>query len=258
MPQYGEQISNLPRSLKQAMALRTLAVLLRRHHAAHPLRLFEIHPAGGMYDCLTLMLGTCEATICTFNLAGSSLLLQPLGPERPPDGCRREWHDDMWRYPGAYFAAGDADAFADVLEARLGLVPVKKAPPPTPATISVAVFAELARRYALSNRAPEFRSGWMDTSGMGGSGLRGWVADFPKIQARCDADGGENWPDRAMAANRLWAVKDPWTEHPRVVLDLAAGRVFERGKPVGSVWERYRKGAGIRELAWWVEGLWRG
>ena len=239
------------------MVLRTLSALLRRHHAAHPLRLFEMHPGGGMYDCLALMLGECEQTVCIFNIGGSSLLLHQLGPKRPPEGRSAEWHADMWRYPGAYFAAQGVEGFADRLEERLGLIPVKKPPPPTPATLSVAVLAELAHRYALSDKGPTFRSGWMDSSGMGGSGVRGWVASFPKIQALCDATSEGNWQARAMAASRLWAVQGPSGAQPQVVLDLASGRVFDGGKPVGSLWERYRKGAGIRELAWWVEGLWR-
>jgi hypothetical protein len=257
-PAFGESIHEIPRSLKQAIALRTLSLLLRRHHVAHSLRLFEMHPGGGMYDCLGLILGSCEGSLCLFNLAGTSLSLHQVGPKQPPEGRPREWHDDLWRYPGAYFAAGSAEEFVEVLEARLGLGPVKKAPPATPATVSVAVLAELANRYALSRRAPAFRSGWEDTSGMGGSGVRAWVADFPTIQARCDAAPREDWTARALAANRLWGVQGREETRPKVVIDVAKGRVFLDAKPVGSVWDRYRKGAGFRDLAWWVEGLWLG
>jgi hypothetical protein len=134
--------------------------------------------------------------------------------------------------------------------------PIVQLPPTTASTVSVAVLSEVAHRYALSPRAPVFRSGWMDSSGMGGSRVRAWVADFTAIQARCDAT--TDWTVRALAASRLWGIQDPGEERPRVVVDVGSGRVYLDSEPVGSVWDRYRRGAGFRESAWWVEGLWRG
>ena len=247
----------LPRALKQAMTLQTLAVLLRRHHPSLGLRLMELHPCGGMYDCLALVTRKFEQSLCLFNLAGSGLLLEPLGRPRPPEGAEESWHQSVWRYPRAYFSSGGPSELADVLEARLGLPAVSGSLSPSASTISVAVIAQLAQRFALSDKAPYFRSGWLDTSGMEGSSVRPWVAEFPELMRRCE----EAEPDSmepARLAGRLWAVgSEDHIEQPDLVIDLATGEVRSDGATEGSLWSRYKKGAGIRELAWWLERIWK-
>ena len=46
-------------------------------------------------------------------------------------------------------------------------------------------------------------------------------------------------------------------EQPDLVVDLATGELRRKGRKEGSLWSRYAQGAGIRELAWWVETLWK-
>jgi hypothetical protein len=251
------ELPELPRSLVQAMVLLTLSALYRRHHRAHDLRLFEMHPGGGMYDGYTLVIPPKMINLCFFNVAGTGLLLHEVGEPRPPEGADERWFDNVWRYPRAFLTVGGAVRLADRMEARLGLEPVRQTPAPSPSSIVVATFAELARRYALSDRAPHFRSGWLDTSGMVPSSVRPWVRRFTEVQARCDAADG--WPAAALVANRLWGVdgEERAMDDPRVVVDLGTGTVFLEGEPAGSLWHRYQKGEGLRSLAWWLERLWR-
>ncbi|MFT6400509.1 MAG: hypothetical protein ACJAYU_005281 [Bradymonadia bacterium] len=193
----------LPRSLRQAMALQTMSLLFRRHGKPMNLRLVELHPGGGMYDCLALMAGEFRHTLCMFNLRGSSVLLEASGPPRPPLDANEAWHDDLWRYPREFLAAGGGLGFADRLSDRLGLPGDGHMPQPSPASVSMGVLAELAHRYALSTKAPFFRSGFFDTSGMAPSSTRPWVAQFPKIKARCDAAGPDGQA-QARIATCLW------------------------------------------------------
>ncbi len=262
MSAHAPPLPELPRSLKQAMVLQTIALLLRRHQGHGKLRLVELHPGGGTYDCLALAGPIEESALCIFNVAGSSLLLHPRGRPVPPRDVDDEWHNDLWRYPSEYLAARGVEPFVARLEARLGLTPPKKLPPASPSSVSVSVLAQLAQRFALAARPPFFRSGWFDSAGMAGSSVCPWVADFPKIQARCDA-ARDDWPKQALAAGRLWGIgSEKFFERPDVVVDVATGQVYRTAtSPAveqGSLWSRYQKGAGIRELAWWVETLWKG
>ena len=249
---------NLPRSLKQAIALRTISLLMRRHHYKKDLRLVELHPCGGTYDCLALAAGRFKKTLVCFNLPGTGLLLEPLddGPCPPPQDALDDWSGDVWRYPEHYFHCRGVEGFVDSLERRLGLPQGRKLPQPSASTISVAVLAQLADRFALSSAPPTFRSGWEDSSGWSGSSCRSWVGQVPHLLARCDE--AENWVEEAAVAGRLWGIgSEHWFEEPDAIVDLGTGDVFRSGQRQGSLWARYQNGAGIRKLAWWLEGIWK-
>jgi hypothetical protein len=203
------------------------------------------------------MAGEFRHTLCMFNLRGSSVLLEASGPPRPPLDANEAWHDDLWRYPREFLAAGGGLGFADRLSDRLGLPGDGHMPQPSPASVSMGVLAELAHRYALSTKAPFFRSGFFDTSGMAPSSTRPWVAQFPKIKARCDAAGPDGQA-QARIATCLWGVcSDDAGKEPSVIVDFWTGKVVREGHVEGSLWSRYNDGAGVRDLAWWVETLWR-
>lgn len=252
----SDEMPELPRSLKQAMVFQTLTLLYRRHGQRLDLRLFEAHPGGGMYDCLGLSTDA-PSVLCMFNIEGSSLVVHEMGPPNPPADPPPWWSFGQWRYPRAFYAYGGAAGLADQLVRRLGLSERRLNETSTATSISIAVLAELAKRHALSDNAPHFRSGFCDTSGMASSAVRSWVAQIPTIQARCDAAGHGTY-EAARLANRLWGVCDATNSSPHAVVDLGNGRVYVDGEEAGSLWSRYVEGAGIRELAWCLEGLWRG
>ncbi len=247
----------MTRALSQAIAFPTLSRLFRHHGSSLNLRLLETHPGGGMYDCLGLVRGPFEKFFCNFNVEGSSLTLDPVGPPRPPGEPPDWWYDDIWRYPVAYFEAGTTEALADMIAARLGLPADRPAEPPSPSSVSIAVLAELAKRYAMATEAPEFRSGFFDSSGMSPSSPRAWVAQVPDVHARMLA-AGEGTKEAALIANRLWGICDRGSYEPKIIVDLATGAVVSGGKAQESLWVRYGKGAGIRELAWSLERHWCG
>jgi len=247
---------NLPISLKQAMALRSISLLMRRHHHEMDLQLVELHPCGGTYDCIALAARRFKKILCCFNLPGTGLSLEPVGDPSPPRDALDDWSETVWRYPEHYFHCGGVEGFVDSLERRLGLPQGRKLPPPSVSTISVAVLAQLADRFALSSGPPTFRSGWEDSSGWDGSSSRSWVSQLPHLQERCEKS--ENWAKEAAVAGRLWGIgSERLFEGPDAIVDLGTGDVFRSGQRQGSLWARYQKGAGIRELAWWLEGIWK-
>ena len=224
----------MTRSLKLGMALKTLSALHRRHPE---LRLTETHPGGGMYDCLGLHTADFQLR-CTANLAGTSLALNDAGRPRPPAHPFSGWESDVWRYPEAWFRHDGAEGLATALEERLGL-PSPAVVTATPATVALGVVAELAGRYALSNVDLQLRSGWHDSSGMGGCHLRDWVK--PLVSA-----AEEDWEARRRIGNGYWQLD---RGGPKVLLDLKTGRAAAL-----DLWQGYRSGQGIRELAWALEG----
>jgi len=56
-----------------AVGWKIVAELFRRHHESASLRLYETHPAGGLYDCLSLFSGSFPGgrRLCDFNQASS-------------------------------------------------------------------------------------------------------------------------------------------------------------------------------------------
>lgn len=251
----------MPSPLKQAIALKTISVLYRRHHKDWPLRLVETHPGGGMYDCIGLTVGRFEKFLCNFNLAGSSLVLEEMRPPTRPPYDPKDWESDG-DYPTLYMEKAEyksgpwgSEDFVNLLEARLGLEVGRKPAPATASSVSIGVLAQLAERFSLSSNPPDFRSGYSGD-------VRKWVADFPEIQAKCDAS--RDGVDQALVAGRLWRITDSVpkaeesTETRAPVVDLATGRVSVQGEYQGSLWTRYQEGEGVRKLAWWVETLWKG
>ena len=94
------ELLNLPTSLKQAIALRSISLLMRRHHREMDFRLVELHPCDGTYDCIALAARRFKKTLVCFNLPGTGLLLGPLGDApSPPRDALDDWSGDVWRYP---------------------------------------------------------------------------------------------------------------------------------------------------------------
>lgn len=117
----------------------------------------------------------------------------------------------------------------------------------------MAVLAELAARYSLSDTRLVLECGWYDSSGMDGSSVRPWAARHPRSKQWSQSEGVP-WEKRARQFGRLWAIAaDEWGEAV-VTLDLPSGEVADRdGKVNWSIVEEYKNGAGIREMAWRME-----
>lgn len=238
--------------VKRAIAWRTLTEIVR-HHPTLDLRVMETHPCDGQYDCLTLVRGPSCTSVCMFNLAGTGLALAgPLGPPRDlPWWLKEHGEADIWRYP-QHGLGEDRGALALAIEARLGFPERHPGDPPATRTgLALGVIAELLDRVALSARPVDVRCGWFDTPYS--VGVRPWAADKPGVGAVPDT---APWPQRARAAGRFWALDrrgDP--VDPALVIDLATTQVWARARPAGWLADRYAAGAGIRAMAWELEGV---
>jgi hypothetical protein len=221
------------RPWKLAVALKTLTELLRRY--GH-LRLIELHPCGGGYDCL----GVCDSemdVLCQFNLAGTSLLIKP---ERSPVTMPEGLETDLWRYPEVWL---EHDLAAQ-LARRTGL-PERPYRPASPPTVALGVIAEMVGRLAMSDVDVQLRSGWHDSSGMEGSFLRDWCPPEPT--------GSTDWKTQARWGCRFWSAGWEATK-PGLVFDLSTGALLDGSL---STWTAYRAGEGIRAMAATLEKRWR-
>ena len=232
--------------LKRAIAWHT-CVDLARHHPTLDLRIFETHPGGGQYDCLTVFReGLTE--VVSFNLAGSSLLLgPPVGRARDRDGLtQRHPEAGLWRYPQAGLARDRSELASDI-EARLGF-PDRVPPRHTATGLALSVISVLMDRVALGSRPVDARCGWQD--GSYGASAAPWATGL--VAAPADA---APWQDRMRVYGRFWALDRAMHSVDRpVILDLASSAVWLRGVPSGSLLDRFRHGEGVRALAWWLEG----
>ena len=252
MDPSAPDIPTVKTALKRAVAWRTAAEIIRRHPALD-LRLLETHPGGGQYDGVTLVRGPDHILVCSFNLAGSSLLLGP--PLRPARSTTQETPYpptvDLWRYPQHGWAE-DRRALAIAMEAHLGFPdPPAHHQPSSPTVLALAVIAELLDRLALSDRPVDLRNGWYDSSGHDGCGVRSWTATLPALRG-LDATA-PSLPLR-RAATRCWSLDRAVHPHrPSVVVDLASSRWWCDGQERASFATLYRAGGGIRAMAWELE-----
>jgi hypothetical protein len=202
--------------------------------------MIELHPGSGMYDCLGVWKGDLDVQ-CQFNLAGTSLAfghaLPPSEREDRPDW----WREELWTYPQMWLQHD----LVNELQLRIGLQ-VRDPGPARPNTIALGVIAELAARLAFGEERLRLRSGWNDSSGPDGCYVRDWCPDYT------GPDSWKDWKNKAKWATRFWALSRSH-QGPRLVIDLKTGAV-QGGM---DLWEMYRKGAGIREMAWGLEGAWR-
>ena len=224
----------LPWSVGQAMAFRTFAELVRRH-PDRDLRVVLLHPGSGQYHCVTLMEGRFERTRVMWNLAGTSLVI---GTED------LEWPTLLTHHAQPVLLA----------ERILGWEPSDEETLPS---LSLAVVAELASRYAMASKKLRLDCGWYDSSGYDCCRVRPWAACLEHIGKRLRS-AGDDWQLQAAAGARIWGIIDEEADEPLVRIDIPSGKVFDRaGHAHWSIVDEYGKGAGIRAMAWRLEQCWR-
>lgn len=228
----------LPRAYGQALAFKTMAELIRRH-SDRDLRLAVLQPGGGQYYGISLVEGRFRRTRVMWNLNGTSLEIRGDSPSS----------EASLRWPTLL----DSESPAVVIESVLDW---PRAEGDSTAAVTVAVLAELAARYALSSTRLDLVCGWLDTSG-GSAGVEAWAAQLPQVRNKL-ACAGDEWKLQACIAARYWAILGGQSHLPIVIVDVSTGDVLNAaGKTRWSIASEFRSGAGIREMAWKLETLWR-
>lgn len=169
-----------------AVGWKIIAELFRRHHESAYLRLYETHPAGGTYDCLSLYSGSFPggSHLCDFNQASSHFhVFGRLGtPTKTLPDLR--WPDEN-NYVMAYLQSQDPKTVIDQIESVLGLPPATSPLPLTTAPVlCIRLIAESLARCAFDRLGLDARNGFLDTSGMPVSGVRDELLLVPAVASR--------------------------------------------------------------------------
>lgn len=222
-------------AMGQALAFKAYAEVMRKY-PNRDLRVALLRPGGGQYRCISLLEGRFEQSLTMLNLDGTSLQVGAV----------------TLRWPNFLDAN---QSLATTIEECLGWKPSDARVESTQPAISIAVLAELTARYALSPVRVELDCGWLDSSGYG-TGVQTWAQHHPRVAPRLKA-GGSHWQNQAAASARLWAIIDD-AGAPKVILDVPTGEISDgMGRTHWSIRDEFNGGAGIRALAWRLEGNWR-
>lgn len=146
-----------------------LADLMRRHEAAHALRIIETHPGGGQYDCRALFTASKGEvrSLVDFNLAsGNAHIWNSVGKPRPrPALSWASAEGDRVAYVPAAVESDDRREVRHWFEAVLGLPVVAYAPPWSRHSLTYGIIAGIAARHAFLGAQVRGENGAIDTSG---------------------------------------------------------------------------------------------
>ncbi|CAN5262267.1 hypothetical protein BH09ACT3_BH09ACT3_08640 [soil metagenome] len=140
------------------------AEVARRHPV---LIIHEMHPGGGMYDCLALLTPDGHKPIVQLNRVGT--LHIPAVPE-----YRVDWNEVM--------SARSPHAVVKEIEEVAQLGQVVKAPKSTPRVLAYRFIATLLTMTVNDRHAWDARNEFLDSSGDELLELRGYLDGFPKAQ----------------------------------------------------------------------------
>jgi hypothetical protein len=215
-----------------------LADLMRRHEKSAGLRIAETHPGGGQYDCRTLFSPTETGfgTLAHFNLQSGNaqfIISVPQGQRlheltgAEPDGQRLA-------YVAAALGAEGRRPVRKWIEARLGLSSSAATLAWSRHSLTYAVMAGVAARFALLGPRVQWENGLEDTSGwQTDDPVRPEFRAVPALAARLDAGGAAFEPRRhpAQGAWILMVGEDEWLDPKAVaVVDIEAN-LFELERP---------------------------
>ncbi len=234
-----------------AVTWRIIAELFRRYHKSSDLRVYELHPGGGTYDCLALRYRDYPRgnQLCHFHVPACHFHL--FGAIGSP---RRRLEDLRWpegnNYVVQYLCGWDPKNIIDEISGLLGIPePAHQTLPPTsPPVFMVRLIAELTGMMMLERHGIEVRSGYLDSSGYPSETIRADLKLVRKI--------AEQIPEEESAqygyGMRFWIFyrRTPHGTVPKLILDLR-GVAYILGKEVeeASVWDAFRANAPIERLA---------
>jgi hypothetical protein len=196
--------------LVEATTWLLLADLMRRYEASHGLRIAETHPGGGQYDCRTLFRPTTteSGVLAHFNLqSGSAHFGGSVSPARKlPELVGAEPDGSQLAYVAAALGSTGRRPLRKWLEARLDLGPRVGVPAWTRHTLTFAVMAGVAARFALLGPRVRWENGLEDTSGWPSDDpVRPEIRAVPALAARL-ADVGIGFTPVRHPARDAWIL----------------------------------------------------
>jgi hypothetical protein len=179
------------------------------------LRLYETHPGGGQYDCLSLH-DHRGLHLADFNRHGRfHVFHKPNGESRNPE----PW--DIWR---AMAETNDMKSILKQVDEMIGFTKPAKLPKSTPRTIVYRFIASFLSHAAFTPWQWRVVSGMCDTSGYGGGVHRDYFAKFPGTKTRLETP--EKGDPLHQPAYRFWFLVED--DKPRLCLE-DTGRAWKLG-----------------------------
>jgi hypothetical protein len=141
------------------------------------LRLYETHPGGGQYDCLSLH-NHRGVHLADFNRQGTFHAFHDMEGRNLSDPCWKIW-EEMGRNT-------DMKAILLRIDQYLGITKPKKLPASNPRTITYRFIAMFLCHACFGVHSWRCRSGMCDTSGYGGGVAEKMFAKFPEAKKRLE------------------------------------------------------------------------
>ena len=203
--------------------------LMRRY--PQRLQLFELHPGGGIYDCLSLVdrAAPLDGAAIDLNRNGRAHVLGRF------DGVPVRGVEDealaIWDDPATY---ADPVAVAECLGRAAGLPPIRRRPPTTPEVLVYRVITALLEEPPAPNIQWECRQGLLDTSGYDGGVRETWFNGLPAARDRMRERGTSD----AAACDFWFLLRDG---EPAAAFDIG-GLAWNRSGTAFELMERFRTG----------------
>lgn len=238
-----------------AASWRIIGELFRRHHDRCDLRVLELHPGGGTYDCLSLFARRNDdpfgVTLLHLNAPAQHIHFFDTLHQQRSHPLRLESGVD---YVQALFCQADPKEIIDAVEARAGL---PKCPAVLPASscpvLAIRTLAGLLERTVLDRRTMDVHCAWYDSAASGAS-IAEWARAIPALRA---ALALSDWREQMRKASRFWRISET-NSGPPLLLDFGTATVhvgeFHNGERMESLHDLYLKqGCRIEPV---VERLW--
>lgn len=166
-PKYREQIA-------AAVSWELIYQLMRRYHSAYDLRVWETHPGGGQYDCLSLNTAS-RAHYFDFNLQAQSLHIW---------NCEK--YVKRLDIIDEYLHCKNQKRLLDKLSSLAKLKKIENLPPSDGSTIACGFVATMFKMNIYCLNKLKMYMGYLDTSGYGGGIRRDKFARFPAAMKLVD------------------------------------------------------------------------
>lgn len=187
-----------------AVTWKIVAELCRRHHQRAALRVYELHPGGGLYDCVSIFSGDFPdgELLGSFNQQSEHFHIGSPYTEPTMRLADLRWPEEN-NYVLSYLQTDDPAKIVRQIEGVLGLAHRPgRLPPTTAPVLCIRLIAEFVARHALSRSGVVIRNGYFDTSGPFQSQVRKEILTVPAIRAQLpDTDDA-----RDKFARRFWLL----------------------------------------------------
>ena len=186
---------HLNSNMREALAWRLIAELMRRHGAHYELA--RLQPGGGQYDCLSLIESGSPRLM--LNLGASVTVWRSGTVEHLIDA------DEVWLPMLSSEGEGEGRGLGSILDRISGLLE-RPVPSPLPQTtrrvLSVRVMASASLLVSMERSRWRWANGFIDTSGYGGGVKLDWFERFPlALEALGQIETG---PREVEGAYRYW------------------------------------------------------